>query len=55
MTSNDVVYAVMIKSLNWGGVDEVLDLYMDRDNAQKCIDKQLYPHCYHIEKWKVKI
>lgn len=50
----NTVYVVFRDGADPYESDEMIDIYMDRDEAQKFIEAQLYPTWYHIEKWKVK-
>lgn len=51
----NTVYVVFRDGADPYESDEMIDIYMDRDEAQKFVDSQSYPTWYHIEKWKVKI
>lgn len=51
----DKVYVIFRDGADPYESDEMIDIYMDRDEAQKFVDSQSYPTWYHIEKWKVKI
>ncbi len=48
------VYVVFRDSLDPWESDEMIDIYINRDNAQTFIDFQSYPTWYHIKEWKVK-
>lgn len=50
----DMVYVVFRDSLDPWESDEMIDIYTDRDEAQKFIDSQSYPTWYSVKEWKVK-
>lgn len=49
------VYVVFRDSLEACESDEMIDIYMDRDKAQKFVDSQYCPEWYYVKEWKVKM